>query len=202
MTLVRLLATCCCGLALMAAPQAVGENPQPEEADTVLDFKMKSIDGKDVDLADYKGTVVMMVNVASECGLTPQYEQLQDIYEKYRDEGFTILGFPANNFMGQEPGTDEEIKAFCKTNYGVEFDMFSKISVKGDDQHPLYAFLTSEETNKEFAGPINWNFEKFLLNRDGEVIARFHPKVKPDAPEVIQAIESALKAKKETPAES
>lgn len=158
----------------------------------VLDHKMKDIDGKDVDLSQYKGKVVMIVNVASKCGFTPQYEQLVEIHKKYRDQGFTILGFPANDFMKQEPGTNAEIKSFCMTKYGVEFPMFSKIVVKGDGQAPLYQELTSKEADGEFGGEIAWNFTKFLVNKDGEVVARFEPRTKPDAPEVIAKIEEEL----------
>lgn len=158
----------------------------------VLDHKMKDIDGKEVDLAKYKGKVVMIVNVASKCGLTPQYEQLVDIHNKYKDKGFTILGFPANNFMAQEPGTNAEIKTFCSTKFGVEFPMFSKISVKGDDQDELYAELTSEKENAGFSGEIPWNFTKFLVNKKGEVVARFDPRTTPDAEEVTMRIEAEL----------
>ncbi len=158
----------------------------------VLDHKMMDIDGKEVDLAKYKGKVVMIVNVASQCGLTPQYSQLVEIHEKYKDQGFTILGFPANNFMEQEPGTNAEIKTFCSTKYGVDFPMFSKISVKGDDQDKLYAELTSEKENAEFSGDIPWNFTKFLLNKEGEVVARFDPRTTPDAEEVTSKIEAEL----------
>ena len=164
------------------------------EGASVLDHKMKDIDGKEVDLADYKGKVVLIVNVASKCGLTPQYEQLVAINKKYKDQGFTILGFPANNFMGQEPGTYAVIKTFCSTTYGVDFPIFSKISVKGDDQDPLYAELTSKEANGEFGGDIKWNFDKFLVNKDGKVVARFDPPVKPDSAEIIAKIESELSA--------
>ena len=157
----------------------------------VLDHKMKDIDGKEVDLAKYKGNVVMIVNVASKCGLTPQYSQLVDIHKKYKDQGFEILGFPANNFMKQEPGTNEEIKTFCATNFGVDFSMFSKISVKGDDMAPLYTELTTE--NGDFSGDIKWNFTKFLIGRDGSVKARFEPQTVPDAVEVLSAIENELK---------
>ena len=158
----------------------------------VLDHKLMDIDGKEVDLGDYKGKVVMIVNVASKCGLTPQYAQLVDIHKKYKDQGFTILGFPANNFMQQEPGPDAEIKTFCSTTYGVDFPMFSKISVKGDDQDPLYKELTSEKENAGFAGEIPWNFTKFLLNKKGEVVARFEPRTTPDAEEVTAKIEEEL----------
>ncbi len=160
-----------------------------------LDFKMKSIDGKDVDLSKYKGEVVLMVNVASQSGLTPQYKQLEAVYSKYKDQGFAVFGFPANEFGSQEPGTDEEIKAFCTTNFNVDFPMFSKIKVKGDGIHPLYQVLTATETEPEAAGDIKWNFEKFLIGRDGKVVKRFSPRVKPDAPEVVEAIEAELNKK-------
>ena len=161
----------------------------------VLDYTMKDIDGNEVDLAKYKGGVVMIVNVASKCGLTPQYEQLQDLHEKYSAKGLKILGFPANNFMGQEPGTNEERKAFCVKEYDVKFDMFSKISVKDEGQADLYKELTSETENEGFGGDITWNFEKFLVNREGNVIARFAPQTKPNAPKVIAAIEKELAKK-------
>ena len=159
----------------------------------VLDHKVKDIDGKEVDLKKYKGKVVLVVNVASECGLTPQYEQLVALHQKYKKQGFTILAFPANNFGSQEPGTNAEIKTFCRTKFNVEFPMFSKVSVLGEDKAPLYEELTSKKTNGEFAGEISWNFTKFLVNKEGKVVARFKPKVKPDAPEVIATIEAALK---------
>lgn len=159
---------------------------------SVLDFTMNSIDGKPVELSKYKGKVILIVNVASKCGLTPQYTQLQSTYEKYNEKGLVVLGFPANNFMGQEPGSDKDIKQFCSTNYNVTFDLFSKISVKGDDMHDLYRFLTSKEANGEHAGPIQWNFDKFLVDREGKVIGRFGPRTKPDDKKVIAAIETAL----------
>jgi glutathione peroxidase len=162
---------------------------------TVLDFKMKNIDGKDVKLKKYKGDVLLIVNTASKCGYTPQYEGLQAIYTKYQSQGFMVLGFPANNFGGQEPGTETEIKEFCESKYKVTFPMFAKISVKGEDQHPLYNFLTAKETNPKFAGDISWNFNKFLVNRKGEVVARFSSKDKPDGDAVTQAIEKYLKEK-------
>ena len=168
---------------------------EPPSVTSPLDLKVKNIDGSEVDLATYKGKVVMIVNVASKCGLTPQYTALESIYEKYKDKGFVVLGFPENNFMGQEPGSDPEIKMFCSTKYNVSFPMFSKISVKGDDIAPLYAWLTSSKTNPGFDGDIEWNFGKFLIGPDGKVINRFHPKVKPDSDEVVSAIEKALTAK-------
>ena len=168
--------------------QALGDETSP------LDFKVTNIDGQEVDLAAYKGKVVMIVNVASKCGLTPQYEQLQALYAKYKDKGLAILGFPANNVLGQEPGDNGEIKTFCTANYGVEFDMFSKISVAGDDIAPLYAFLISKEKNGEFGGRITWNFTKFLVGREGKVIDRFGPRTRPDDATVVEAVEKALAA--------
>ncbi|MFN3168184.1 MAG: glutathione peroxidase [Phycisphaeraceae bacterium] len=166
---------------------------EPTKVPEALNFRMKDIVGQDVHLSRYYGDVVLMVNTASKCGLTPQYEQLQALHESHHEAGLSILGFPANNFGKQEPGSDDDIKAFCKKNYGVEFAMFSKVSVKGKDITPLYAFLTGKETNPQFAGPIQWNFDKFLVGRDGKVIARFSPRTKPDAKEVVEAIEKALK---------
>ena len=165
----------------------------PPEIDSPLSFTMKDIRGNEVQLADYKGKVVLMVNVASKCGLTPQYEQLQGLYEKYKDKGLVIMGFPANEFGRQEPGTDAEILEFCTTNYSVTFPMFSKIVVKGEGIHNLYKYLTEESANRGFAGEIKWNFTKFLIDRKGKVVARFEPKAKPDNPELIAAIERALK---------
>lgn len=158
----------------------------------VLNFKMKSLGGKEVDLSKYKGKVVLMVNVASKCGLTPQYEGLEELHEKYADQGLAILGFPANEFGKQEPGTDVEISEFCQENYGVKFDMFSKVVVKGEGQCPLYKFLTSKETDPDFAGDITWNFEKFLVGRDGKIVKRFAPKVAPESDEVVSAVEAEL----------
>ena len=197
-TLLSTLAVCVLAASCMVNARAdETSGDKKAEPKSPLDFKVKDIDGKEVNLAKYRGKVVMIVNVASKCGLTPQYDQLADLDKKYRAKGLAILGFPANNFNGQEPGTNEEIKTFCRLKYDAEFDMFSKISVAGEDQAPLYKWLTSEETNKAFAGDIEWNFAKFLVNREGKVIARFHPKVKPDAPEVIEAIEKALSERPE-----
>ncbi len=162
---------------------------------SVFDFKMKDIDGKDVKLKKYKGNVLLVVNTASKCGYTPQYEGLQATYEKYKDQGFYVLGFPANNFGSQEPGTEAEIKEFCTSKYKVTFPMFAKISVKGADQDPLYAFLTSKETKPEPAGDITWNFNKFLIDRKGEVVARFSSKEKPESEAVRAAIEKYLAIK-------
>lgn len=162
-------------------------------AGSLYDYTLNSIDGKPTSLGSFKGQVVLLVNVASRCGYTPQYTGLESLYEKYKDQGLVIVGVPANNFMGQEPGTNEEIKTFCHSKYNVTFPMMSKVSVKGDDTTPLYKFLTDKGTNPEFAGDIKWNFTKFLVGRDGTVIARFEPAVKPDDPAVVAAIEKALK---------
>src|SRR5262245_9994617 len=167
-----------------------------ETAKSPLDFTMKDIDGKDVALSKYKGKVVLIVNVASKCGLTPQYEQLQQLHDKYKDKGLAILAFPANNFMGQEPGTNSEIKEFCQTKYKVGFDLFSKVSVKGDDTCELYKFLTTRSQDTRQRGDIEWNFAKFLVDREGNLIDRFKPKVKPDDAELTKAVEEALAAKK------
>ena len=156
---------------------------------------MKDIDGKDVPLAKFQGKVLLIVNTASQCGYTPQYKGLQEIYQKYKDQGFEILAFPANEFGAQEPGTDDQIKQFCSSNYKVGFPLFSKIVVKGKSIHPLYEFLTSEATDPKHAGPIPWNFAKFLVNRKGEVVSRFQPGVKPESPELDSAIEKALAEK-------
>jgi glutathione peroxidase len=155
-------------------------------ASSVHEFTLNSIDGKPAPLSAYQGKVVLIVNVASRCGFTPQYAGLEALYEKYKDRGFVILGFPANNFGGQEPGTNEEIKTFCSTKYNVTFPMYSKISVKGDDKAPLYQFLTAT------GGEIQWNFTKFLIDKSGKVIARFEPKVTPESPDLTSAIEKAL----------
>jgi glutathione peroxidase len=158
-------------------------------ADLPLSGTMKSIDGTDVDLGSYKGKVVLVVNVASKCGATPQYEGLQALYEKYKDKGFVVLGFPANDFGAQEPGSDEQIKEFCTSKYDVTFPMFSKITVKGDAKPKLYQVLT--ETSDP-AGDIGWNFEKFLVGKDGKVAGRFKTRVSPDDAALVGAIEAAL----------
>jgi glutathione peroxidase len=162
------------------------------EAKSIYDFTMKSIDGDPVSLKSYHGKVVLLVNVASKCGFTPQYAALEALYEKYKDRGLVIVGIPANNFMSQEPGTDAEIKTFCTNKYNVTFPMMSKVSVKGDDETPLYLFLTDKSANPQIGGDIKWNFTKFLFDRDGKPVARFEPATKPDSPEVTSAIESTL----------
>ena len=162
-------------------------------ASSVHEFTLNSIDGKPAPLSAYQGKVVLIVNVASRCGFTPQYAGLEALYEKYKDRGFTILGFPANNFGGQEPGTNEEIKTFCSSKYNVTFPMYAKISVKGDDKAPLYQFLTDKQANPATGGEIQWNFTKFLVDKNGKVVARFEPKVTPESPDVAEAIEKALR---------
>ncbi len=159
---------------------------------SIYDFTMKSIDGQPVSLSSYSGKVVLLVNVASKCGFTPQYAGLQALYEKYKDRGLVIVGIPANNFMQQEPGTNEEIKKFCSNKYNVTFPMMAKVSVLGDDKAPLYAYLTDKATDAQFAGDIKWNFTKFLFDRSGKPVARFEPATTPDSPEVTAAIEAAL----------
>jgi glutathione peroxidase len=161
-------------------------------ASGIYSFTLNSIDGQPAPLADYKGKVVLLVNVASKCGFTPQYSALEATYEKYKSQGFVILGFPANNFGAQEPGTNEEIKTFCSRKYNVTFPMYAKISVKGEDQAPLYSYLT-EDTGTSIVGDIKWNFTKFLVDRNGNVVQRFESAVTPDSPEMVAAIEKQLK---------
>src|SRR5580704_13327703 len=163
-------------------------------AGSIYDFTLNSIDGKPMPLADFKGKVVLVVNVASKCGFTPQYTALEAIYEKYKAQGFVIVGVPANNFGLQEPGTNEEIKTFCTRKYSVTFPMYSKVSVKGDDQTPLYQYLT-KQTSPPIAGDIKWNFTKFLVDRNGNVVQRFESAVTPDSKEVVSAVEKQLSQK-------
>ena len=158
---------------------------------SIYDFPIKDIDGNEMTLETYKGNVLLIVNVASKCGYTPQYEGLQNIYEEFKDDGLVVIGFPANNFRGQEPGSNEDIKQFCRLEYGVEFPMAAKISVKGDDIAPLFAYLTSLE-NQDFDGDIKWNFEKFLIDREGNLIRRFRSSVKPKSELLRSAIKSLL----------
>ena len=152
------------------------------------DFKVKTIDGKDFDLASLKGKKVLVVNTASKCGLTPQYEQLQEVYKKFGGEKFTIIGFPANNFMKQEPGSNDEIAEFCEKNYGVTFQMMEKISVKGDDMHPLYQWLTQKSKNGVLDSEVGWNFQKYLIDEKGNLVKMVSPKVKPDDAEIVSWI--------------
>jgi glutathione peroxidase len=162
-------------------------------ADSIYDIPLKDIDGKSTSLKPYQGKVVLVVNVASKCGYTPQYTALEALSRKYKDQGLTVLGFPCNQFGGQEPGTAEEIKQFCSSKYDVTFPLFEKIEVNGANRHPLYTMLAGKDS--PVAGDIKWNFTKFLIGRDGKILKRFESPVKPDSAEVIQAIESALAAK-------
>ena len=171
---------------LMFAAFAAGEGK------TVFDYTLNTIDGQPAPLAAYKGKIVLLVNVASRCGFTPQYTALESIYARYKDRGFVIIGIPANNFGAQEPGTNQEIKTFCQSKYNVTFPMMSKVSVKGEDKTPLYQYLTDKSVNPKTGGDIQWNFTKFLVGPEGQIIARFEPKVTPDSPEVTGAIEQAL----------
>jgi glutathione peroxidase len=166
-----------------------------DKAPPALDFTMKSLSGKDVDLKQYQGKVVLVVNVASKCGLTPQYKPLQALYEKHEKDGLVILGFPCNQFLHQEPGTAEEIQKFCTVNYGVTFPLFAKVEVNGKGACPLYQYLTALDTKPTGSGKISWNFEKFVIDRKGEVVARFSPRTAPDSPEVLRVIEAELAKK-------
>lgn len=169
--------------------KAEEKNQMPTQTKTIYSFTMKTIDGRDKSLADYKGKALLIVNTASKCGFTPQYKGLEELYEKYKARGFEVLGMPANNFMAQEPGSDQEIKEFCSLKFHITFPMFSKISVKGSDIDPLYKYLTSEAG---FDGPIQWNFNKFLVSPDGKVVARYGSSTEPLSPKLIQDLEKIL----------
>jgi glutathione peroxidase len=162
-------------------------------AGPIHEIAVKDINGKDTSLKDYQGKVLLVVNVASQCGLTPQYKALEAIHEKYKEKGLVVLGFPCNQFGGQEPGSNEEIKQFCSSKYNVSFPLFDKIDVNGPKRHPLYSALAGKES--PYPGDIKWNFGKFLIGRDGKILKRFEPRTVPDAPEVVAAIEAALAAK-------
>lgn len=159
---------------------------------TAYDFSLTSIDGKHVSLADYRGKTLLIVNVASKCGLTPQYEGLEALYRSHKDRGLVVLGLPCNQFMGQEPGTEAEIASFCRTNYDVSFPLFAKLEVNGEGRHPLFAWLTTQDVGPEAPGDVKWNFGKFLVDREGKLVARFAPTVKPEARELVSALDSAL----------
>ena len=159
-------------------------------ADSIHEFKMKDIEGKDVELSEYKGKVLLVVNVASKCGATPQYEQLQALQDKYKEKGLVVVGVPCNQFGGQEPGTEKDIQKFCTDKYKVTFPMMSKVDVNGEKEAPLYKFLKAHAESKD---DVKWNFEKFIVSKDGTVVGRFGTKTKPDADEVVSAIESELK---------
>jgi glutathione peroxidase len=182
-----------------SAETAKKEGPQTvnvdKDFDKIWDIPLKTLDGKPATLAAYKGREILVVNVASKCGLTPQYEQLEQIQKKYEGKGFTVLGFPCNQFGGQEPGSAEEIKEFCSRTYGVTFPMFEKIDVNGDKRHPVYQLLTKYPSANGEAGDIQWNFEKFLISSDGKHLTRFRPKTKPDDAAVVQVIEQGLPKK-------
>jgi glutathione peroxidase len=186
----RMLAACL--FTGVAIALTAGSLPAAEKGSPVLEHKVKTIKGEEVDLTKYQGKVLLVVNVASKCGATPQYEQLESLSDKYKDKGLAVLGFPCNQFGGQEPGTEEDIVKFCKSKYDVSFDMFAKIDVNGPEASPVYKTLTSKDTDPKFAGDIKWNFEKFLIGRKGEIVARFPTGTKPDAPEVVKAIETEL----------
>jgi len=184
---------------LCAAAPAAADEPattrdavEPAPVPPALAFTMQDIDGNDVELARYLGKVVLFVNVASKCGLTPQYEQLQTLHELYADRGLAVVAFPCNQFKGQEPGTAEEIKTFCTTHFGVTFDLMAKVDVNGESACPLYEYLKSVETGPKGTGEVSWNFEKFLIARDGSVVGRFDPRTRPDAEELVAAIETQL----------
>lgn len=179
----------CAAAAAGQTPTAPGPGGAPVSLFTI---PVRTLAGEDITLGAYQGKVLLIVNVASRCGFTPQYEELQALYERFADRGFVVLGFPADNFLNQEPGTNEAIMEFCRVNYGVTFPMFEKISVAGKDQHPLYAYLTSKATDTEHGGRITWNFNKFLVGRDGRILDRFGSRTKPLDSKVVAAVERAL----------
>lgn len=192
----------CAGISCAAPAAPAADAPRPDKTQvktepkkepmSLHDFTMLDITGKERKLSEFKGETVLVVNTASHCGFTPQFDGLEKLYQAYKEKGFVILGFPSNDFGAQDPGTNAEIATFCKANYGVTFPMFSKIVVKGDGQHPLYHWLTSKDTDPSFAGPIGWNFTKFLVNKEGVVVARFESKITPGGPEIKSALEKEL----------
>lgn len=180
-------------LAVGAVALLVGASPLlASSRQTLYDFSLPRIDGQPESLSAYRGQVLLIVNVASKCGFTPQYEGLEALYDRYRERGFAVLGFPANDFLGQEPGTNEEIAEFCRATWSVEFPMFAKISVKGEGKHPLYRFLTSRPA--PIGGEIEWNFQKFLVDREGRIVERFAPATRPEDPRLVGRIEALLAA--------
>lgn len=193
--MMRLVTTCLFGAVMLLTTSPTTAEEKENKMPAALNFTMETLAGKEVSLDQYKGKVVMFVNVASECGLTPQYEQLQALHEQYSQQGLAIVGFPCNQFGQQEPGSAEQIQQFCRKNYGVEFDLFAKVEVNGDGACDLYKHLTQLDTKPAGSGKVAWNFEKFVLDRQGDVVARFDPRTTPDAPEVISVIESELATK-------
>jgi glutathione peroxidase len=190
-----LIVGCTPGYSVAGVPEGSGSigkeefHPMVSQTGSIYDFTLNDIDGKPVALSQFRGKVLLLVNTASFCGNTPQYADLETMYEQYRERGFEILAFPANNFGQQEPGSNEEIKSFCYTKYSLTFPLFSKISVKGGDKHPLYRYLTEQSS---FAGEVEWNFQKYLVDRNGAVVARYHHRVKPLSPEIVQGVEREL----------
>ena len=181
------------GVWTMTAESGYGQvSKEGHQEGSAFRYRVESLDGSEIDLAKYKGKVTVIVNVASKCGFTPQYEQLQALHTRYAEKGLAILGFPCNQFLWQEPGSADEIGEFCRVNYGVTFDMFAKVKVNGKNACQLYRFLTSQDTKPKHAGKIGWNFEKFILDRDGLVVARFGSSTKPDSPEIVAVIEREL----------
>ena len=178
--------------ALAGVTGCTAQTEKPELPKSFYSIEAKAIDGTSVKMEQYKGKVLLIVNTASKCGFTGQYAGLESLYKKYAEKGFLILGFPSNDFLKQEPGTNEEIAQFCTANYGVTFPMFEKIVVKGDGQHPLYVFLTDKQTDPKFGGEITWNFNKFLIDRNGTIINRFGSRTAPEDKELIEAVEQAL----------
>ena len=192
MRLILSAVLCFGAMSTMATADDAQKGEHKHDHECALDFRMNDIDGKEVDLEDYEGNVVLIVNTASQCGLTPQYAGLEALYKKYSEKGFVVLGFPCNQFGGQEPGTEADIKKFCSTRYNVSFPMFSKIEVNGDDATPLYKYLTGKDMKPAGKGNISWNFEKFLVDRDGNLINRFSPRTKPSDTDLVKAIEAQL----------
>ena len=179
-------------ITFLAAIACKGPKNKITKADSIFEFKMMDIHNKEISLKKYEGKIILIVNVASKCGLTPQYKDIQAFYEKYKDRGVVVLGFPANNFLFQEPGTDQEIEEFCTLNYHVSFDMFSKIDVKGPHIHPLYQYLTQKSINGKIDADVTWNFQKFLIGKDGKVVSSFSPKTKVTEVEFVTAVDSLL----------
>jgi glutathione peroxidase len=189
----RLTVVLLAGLLTLSPVLVQAEEKGDKKVAPVLNFKMKSLDGKDVELSKYQGKVVLFVNVASECGLTPQYKGLQALHDKYAKDGLVIIGVPANEFGKQEPGTNKQISEFCSKEYGVKFPMLAKVVVKGEGICPLYKYLTEKDTNPKFAGVIQWNFTKFVIGKNGEIVARFEPRTEPESKGVIEVLEAELK---------